>query len=544
MKIIEEQAGFRRAYSTIDHIFTLFSLVQQYLSNKSKLYAAFVDFRKAFDSVQRNKLWVILRKSGVNGKLYVSLKGIYSTVLACVRDKGLYSQYFNCPGGVRQGCVLSPQLFSFFINELAVEMIKNGRNGIHLFPGSIELFLMLFADDVVLLSDTAVGLQNQLNVLRYESDRLGLEVNLDKTNVMVFRKGGFLAAIEKWWYGNEQIKVTNKYKYLGIVFTTKLSLTTGWLETAKRARRGVLAIIKTMRILNTLDSSLFWKMFDTQIEPILTYGAEVWGLRENKPMERVHTFAIKTFLSVPQHSSNKMCYGESGRYPLHIRSTIKCMRYWLKLNRLPMSRLCRQVYEMLFRQEQRYDNWLSDVKNVLIRNGFGIVWITKVVGCPNRFISEFKQRLIDSFQQNWHAHISENEKYQWYHSFKDVFQPEKYLNVITNKWHRCNLARFRIRTMGLQMNRRWFDVGLDNPENALCLLCSEGSEDEIHFLYDCRVYNDLRETSAIFNIHNLQRYNLVNIMTSSDEEVLKALALFISQIFSKRRETILNKINK
>ena len=161
---------------------------------------------------------------------------------------------------------------------------------------SLSLSLSLsHLDDLVLLSDSAVGLQNQLNVLKFESDRIGLEVNLDKTNVMVFRKGGHLSVTEKWWFGNEQLKVTNQYKYLGIVFTTKLSLRTGWLETAKRARRGVIAIIKTMRILNTSDSVFFWKMFDTQIEPILTYGAEVWGLRRNKPMETVHTFAIKHF---------------------------------------------------------------------------------------------------------------------------------------------------------------------------------------------------------------------------------------------------------
>ena len=96
--------------------------------------------------------------------------------------------------------------------------------------------------------------------------------------------------------------------------------------------------------------------------------------------------------------------------------------------------------------------------------------------------------------------------------------------------------------MGFNKNRRGFDVGVDDRENSLCPLCLDALEDEIHVLYDCRIYNDLRKKSTLFNVHNLQRYNFVNIMSSYDEEVLKALALFISQIFSKRRELILKKI--
>ena len=95
-------------------------------------------------------------------------------------------------------------MFSFFINELAVELSKNGKHGIQLIPGATEIFMLLFADDVILLSSTPAGLQNQLNHLKIEADRLYLTVNLDKTNMMVFRMGGHLAARERWLHGNEE----------------------------------------------------------------------------------------------------------------------------------------------------------------------------------------------------------------------------------------------------------------------------------------------------------------------------------------------------
>ena len=82
----------------------------------TKLYVAFVDFKKAFDSVNRNAVWSVLRKSGVKGKLYKALRGIYDSVVACLRDKCSYSDYFDCPRGVKQGCLLSPLMFSFFLS--------------------------------------------------------------------------------------------------------------------------------------------------------------------------------------------------------------------------------------------------------------------------------------------------------------------------------------------------------------------------------------------------------------------------------------------
>ena len=85
-------------------------------------------------------------------------------------------------------------MFSFFVNELAAEV---SRNGIQIIPRVIELFLLLFADDVILISRTPAGLQNQLNHLKNEADRLYLSVNLGKTNI-VFGMGGQWAARERW----------------------------------------------------------------------------------------------------------------------------------------------------------------------------------------------------------------------------------------------------------------------------------------------------------------------------------------------------------
>ena len=118
-KLSESQAGFRAGYSTIDNAFVLYSIISKYLGMKKRfIYVAFVDFQKAFDSIDRNVLYEILHNNGLSGHLYSAIVSIYSCVKAYVREGGLCSNILYCTKGLRQGCKLSPMLFALYINEL------------------------------------------------------------------------------------------------------------------------------------------------------------------------------------------------------------------------------------------------------------------------------------------------------------------------------------------------------------------------------------------------------------------------------------------
>ena len=160
----ECQAGFRADYSTSDNIFVLQSLCQKYLRKpKHRFYAAFIDFKKAFDFVNRNKLLYVLLTKGIHGKMFKLLKDMYDKVSACVKIGNKRSEIFNTSAGVKQGCMLSPILFIFFINELVDEMHSCGLRGIFVKDGLRDILLLLFADDVTLLDDSVIGLQRKLD---------------------------------------------------------------------------------------------------------------------------------------------------------------------------------------------------------------------------------------------------------------------------------------------------------------------------------------------------------------------------------------------
>ena len=187
------------------------------------MYAAFIDFRKAFDSVKRETLWNVLQKNGIYGKMLTMIKSIYNIVLSCVRCPYGKTIFFDFPNGVKQGCILSPILFSLLVQEITNEIHRRGGYGIQLFPDLAEVGILLFADDIVLIADSVFELQKKLDILYEVAVKLGLVVNMDKSKVVVFKKGGHLAGHDRWHIGNTILEVVSEYSYLGLIFSTKLN---------------------------------------------------------------------------------------------------------------------------------------------------------------------------------------------------------------------------------------------------------------------------------------------------------------------------------
>ena len=217
-------------------------------------------------------------------------------------------------------------------------------------------------------------------------------------------------------------------------------------------------------------------------------------------MEKVHTYAMKRFLCVPIHSSNTVLYGETARYPLYIRTFVKCIKHWLRILKLPQARLCRQAYDMMVTQMGLgKENWAYQAKKILSEHGFEIVWLSQLTGNDQQFILEFKDRLICSFKKNpWHSDMESKERNSWFVSFRSVFQAEKYLSVIKDKWQRINYARFTLRTMNFKANKRCF-----NPETSTdspCPACNYITDDEKHFLFQCRAYDTVRTKYEFFEM--------------------------------------------
>lgn len=259
-----------------------------------KLYVAFIDFKTAFDSIKRSKLWSVLGKLGVNGKLLNAIKGLYSSVTSRVRSNGVFSECFDCPIGLKQGCMASPKLFILFVNQLASFLNDtDGVNGIQLSPNEIEILLLMFADDLALMSDTVLGLQRQLNALGTFCSDFGLTVNTKKTKIMVFKRGGVLARHERWTFNHEPLETVKSFTYVGVTFTSCLSLNAMASNVAVKAKKALITCIVSTYQYGQLPYTVFFKIFDMKILPILMYGTELWGFSLRNCTECVLRYACK-----------------------------------------------------------------------------------------------------------------------------------------------------------------------------------------------------------------------------------------------------------
>ena len=128
------QIGFQRGNRTTDHILTLKSIINKYVQDgKNKLYACFVDFRKAFDSLSHPKLFLKLRKNKINGNILKLLQNIYKKSECSVRINGKLTQFFAYEKGVIQGNPLSPILFNIYVNDLFQELGKANKNPVTIY---------------------------------------------------------------------------------------------------------------------------------------------------------------------------------------------------------------------------------------------------------------------------------------------------------------------------------------------------------------------------------------------------------------------------
>ena len=164
--INENQFGFQENKSTIDCLYILQAIVNKQLNKKKKIYCAFIDFKNAFDLVHRNGIWFKLRNSGASLKIVNAIKAIYNSVKVCVRSMGKVSDCFDSLVGVKQGEPLSPLLFIVFLNDLAEELKKNvNLDNDSDFIDHFQKFILLFADDTLLLAESQAVLQYMLNKL-------------------------------------------------------------------------------------------------------------------------------------------------------------------------------------------------------------------------------------------------------------------------------------------------------------------------------------------------------------------------------------------
>ena len=543
----QEQAGFRSGYSTTDHIFVLHSLIQLYQSKKKKLYCAFIDYRKAFDLIERSALWVKLLNNGINGKVLKVIKNMYTNAKSCVSIDHINSEFFTCNIGVRQGENLSPILFALFLNDFA-DFLNNHFTGLPLvtqllesqgFETYVKLFTLLYADDTIMLADSAEELQNALEALKLYCDKWSLTVNAQKTKIVIFSRGK-VRKFPKFYYDQTEIEVTDDYVYLGCTFNFNNKFNKARKAQVTHARRALFSLKHKAYDLD-LPIDIQLELFDQVISPILLYGSEVWGFEDLTILEKFHLNFCKRVLGVHKYTPNSMVLRELGRDKLIGRIENRMINYWLKIASEKANKLTNIMYKLtrsLYDNDIYASNWLRKIHDILNDTGLTYIWDTDPRQISKTWFKQtLKMRLSDIHLQNLISELQANGQCTTYKLLKST--PENnltfYLKVL-DRGTRLPITKIRCVNNKLPIVTGRYQ-NLDRKDR-ICTLCNTNGTsqlgDEYHFVMECPYFTSLRK--SLLNKYYTQRpsmLKMVELFNSTDPTVLQNLSKLCYKICNK-----------
>ena len=499
------QGGFRERRGTVDQMLILNEMIaKRWHEGRRPIFLTFIDVRKAYDRVWRPGLWFKLREAGVGGRMLAMLREMYKTVSRSVLINGRRSETFQVEAGVPQGAVLSPFLYATYINGLHDALRSKGL-GIMLYGRLVPL--LLYADDVVLLSKNATEARKMHNVVSEYARKWRFDINHEKTNLVVFGPKVLIHETKAatWTISGKPFGVVDYYKYLG----AEVGATRGkWnrllqrLHDATRSHMNLLLWQGGGR--RGLRARTLAHQWSTTCRPKAEYACELWEGETSEAwvttLESLQTTFCKAVLGFKR--TNPAAVGM--RMELSLRQ-LKIRRQMLKL--LYWKRLCvadsTRLLSLIFRKRHvealgggARHSWFQAMKSLLLDWGFRAAW--RNGSCHGEWEQRVREVAADKVNSANKVALSALSSLSVYSTLSHASQVAPYLD------DRYDLNALWLKT-SLRLGNAWLmkrvAKALGWPvSGGACPLCRDGSIENVpHFLTACKALS-------------LHRHRLVSVL--------------------------------
>jgi hypothetical protein len=269
VRICEQQYGFMPKKSTTDALFALRMLIEKYREGQKELHCVFVDLEKAYDRVPREELWYCMRKSGVTEKYVRVVQDMYKDCKTVVRCAVGVTEEFKVEVGLHQGSALSPFLFAIVMDRLTDDVRQKSP------------WTMMFADDIVICSESREHVEEKLERWRFALERRGMKVSRNKTEYMCVNERVSSDSVS---LQGEELKKVDDFKYLGSTVQSngecnkevKKRIQTGW-----NSWRKVSGVLCDRRV----SAKMKGKVYKTVVRPAMLFGLETVALKKRQEAE-------------------------------------------------------------------------------------------------------------------------------------------------------------------------------------------------------------------------------------------------------------------
>ena len=533
--VVAEQGGFRPGRGCPEQLFTLTELVRLRRLRKQRTFACFLDIRKAYDTVWHAGLRLRLLQSGIHpGPMYAAICSLYSGGQSCLRLGGQagYTDFFPIEAGVRQGCILSPLLYSIFVDALAREVKRRCPGASVDVLGTTRISLLLYADDIVLLADSAEELQAALDVAAGHARAWRFEFNHSKCGGLRFNCSGRKLPTEPLLLGGRRVDWVQCYRYLGV----ELLNSPGHAYAAFRARMlasaGRAAGHVAAMGMHSGKLTVPWgvRVYRALVQPLLEYAAEITSLQPWPGAEALHARTAKRILQCPFRASNTAVRGELGWMSMEGRWQLLRVGFWGKLQSMPASRPARQVYDESLLEYHRQARlaegvpevpaeegwcvqrapagspdcarlWCAQLHRDLHSLGLAAFWDAPEACEESMQLQQWKaayRRAVGTREAAWWRRLVSQRPnllrlFSSLHDGSQRLQRQEYLCIPHGGWNdRVRVGRVQLTCLRIGCSPLAYH--LDNEEH-LCLLCGalRDRPDEAHLLLRCSAFREQRK---------------------------------------------------
>ena len=540
--LADEQNGFRKGRSTIDHISSITNIIETRKLKRKQTFAAFIDFRKAYDSINRPLLWTKLEDLGIGGNILTVIKSIYNDVQYCVRLNGIDTNWFRVTNGLKQGCMLSPLLFNMFINNL-VETIKGLGIGVDI--GQEKVSILMYADDLVLLAENENDLQLLLNVLSDWCRSNRINVNETKSNVVHFRTLSIPRTNFAFSCCDKEIQLAAQYNYLGLLLTEFLDLGAMASAVAKSASRALGLVIYKCKLNGGLPFKCFTKLYDSLVWPIIEYGSSIWGATKRSCIEAVQNRACRYYLGVGKYTPNLAVHGDIGWIPTQVKQWKSLGRLWCRFKDMSQNRINKRIFQWSVSSASTgCKNWAFKFKAHMTQLNMEHIFVENVIYSKSYILNNIHEKQLSLFKELWRNELDRvnrpngsQSKLRTYRIFKQTFGTETYVSSDIPKPHRSALAKFRCGVAPIKLETgRYENLPVADRK---CFVC-DTVESECHVICECPIYKDLR--NSLFNkaktvVQNFETLSISEKMCTvlSNCDIVKLTAKILCDMLKRRR---------
>ncbi len=287
------QAGFRKGRGTRDQIANIRWIMEKAREFQKNIYFCFIDYAKAFDCVDHNKLWKILKEMGIPDHLTCLLRNLYAGQEATVRTGHGTTDWFQIGKGVHQGCILSPCLFNLYAEYIMRNAgLEETQAGIKIAGRNINN--LRYADDTTLMAESEEELKSLLMKVKEESEKVGLKLNIQKTKIMAS------GPITSWEIDGETVETVSDFIFLGSKITADGDCSheiKRYLLLGRKVMTNLDSILKSRDI--TLPTKV--RLVKAMVFPVVMYGCESWTVKkaERRRIDAFELWCWRRLLRVP-----------------------------------------------------------------------------------------------------------------------------------------------------------------------------------------------------------------------------------------------------